>query len=259
MTRLTCLLVFAFSSFWATAQSGSQPVVPTPQEDYSLDHDRWAELVEPLNYDGDAEEETPATESGLRETDSGRQEPREDRSENWLDKLLGQPWVSALSRLLLLLGAASLLFFLVRALLSNEWGRRKKKRPPVGQPLGGLDIDLQDVEENPEYYDLRTLITRAEENGDLALAFRLHYILALRNLAEGNWIRRKRGKSNHDYLRETKGTPFYPAMHNLTALFDRFFYGGYRISEADYEQARIDFREFQQRIELSETTRSTRP
>jgi hypothetical protein len=155
----------------------------------------------------------------------------------------------------LLIGAVSILFFLIRALLSNAEGSRKQKkgRPEKIPDVPG--IDLQDVEANPEAYDLAALIEQAEKNGDFALALRLQFISTLRSLASRTWIQRQRGKSNRQYLLEMEDTPLYPALKKLTAQFEKVFYGGYGINESKYEQARIDFHEFQQRVELSDPSK----
>lgn len=95
-----------------------------------------------------------------------------------------------------------------------------------------------DVAESPFTDDLADRLADAEARGDLRLATRLGYLLALRRLADRDLIRWLPEKTNTHYLHELPAGPARDAFAALTRQFELAWYGEVVPTAAEYAAAR---------------------
>jgi len=68
-------------------------------------------------------------------------------------------------------------------------------------------------------------LKNALDNGEYAVAIRLHYLQILNELNRHNFIRWKKDKTNADYIRELKSLEFHNDFRQLTRRFERAWFG----------------------------------
>jgi len=167
--------------------------------------------------------------------------PRRQRQVSPQLQYLGNLLVKAL----IIAGGALVLFLLLRGLLGIELAPRNRKiRKDI---IPGIDLDK--IEENLEEADLETYILHAENAGQYTLALRLLYLALLRQLAAAGLIRWKKGKTNQDYERELRSSDHAAAFRQLTAIFERIWYGEMQLEVGAYQSLAPRFREATGRIQ----------
>lgn len=195
------------------------------QEDISersFDEDKWQAIVNDIDYSKDlkpdkAEEETEET---------------EEVDWNWRSPIqFGEGFGRALSIALLSILGIVLLVLLLRFLLV----------PPKNRKLDlseDLEISVEEVAENLETHDPRSLLEQAIDAKEYRLAVRLYYLKIIRELSLKEQIRWQRDKTNSQYLKEMRQHPLLDEFAEMTLLFERIWYGNRTIGMTDFELLR---------------------
>jgi hypothetical protein len=111
-------------------------------------------------------------------------------------------------------------------------------------------VDIEEIEEDRlSFKETDSLLTRAEKNGQFAIAVRLQYLAVLKRLHEMELIRFKKDKVNRLYLLETADTPFGEAFGQLTSDYERNWYGDYPIDRLSYRLIARKFTDFRSRLD----------
>lgn len=122
----------------------------------------------------------------------------------------------------------------LRGLLFNQSARRS--------------VASGDLEENIHALDFDALLAEAIARQQYGRAVRLHYLKVLKQLTDRDLISWRINKTNHDYERELRRPDLLPDFRHLTFLFEYICYGDFPVSQAEFEQARAEFRQFEQKI-----------
>lgn len=135
------------------------------------------------------------------------------------------------------------LFFLIRSLLGLNNPKNK-----IVKPILSVE-ELEQLEDNLHQADLEDFIQRALAQGNYALAIRLYYLAILKALSLQHLITWKKDKTNRDYLREMNHSPMAADFSNITAIFERIWYGNINLQQQDFEQVAPKFKMFINKIE----------
>ncbi len=202
--------MLGFGSLYA--QNTASPVFPA---------DRHEELMDGLDYSKDKKEE---------------EEEEEENLDDWWDSLSGyENWSIDLSDgttliiLLLLLGS---LGYLIYRMLGDVEMRKRTK----GEDEEQDEINISEIEEEQlvaEGVSL-TLLQRAENAGQFDVAVRLLYIQLLKELQDGGLIKYRRDFSNRDYQNQLRRSTFLADFRDVTADYERYWYGKYPIERLSY-------------------------
>ncbi|MBX0290742.1 DUF4129 domain-containing protein [Hymenobacter sp. HSC-4F20] len=132
---------------------------------------------------------------------------------------------------------AAFLYVVLRLLRLDLTGlfRRSGSVAPLpydtaGEQIYGVDFD--------------SALAEAEAAGNYRLAVRLGYLLSLRHLTERGLIRWQPDKTNHEYLHELRGTPWFTEFQELTRQFEYVWYGETLLTAPAYpalREARLHF------------------
>ncbi|MDC8003532.1 hypothetical protein POV27_05685 [Aureisphaera galaxeae] len=95
--------------------------------------------------------------------------------------------------------------------------------------------------ENIGQIDIRSLIQKAEQDGDYRLAIRYYYILVLKTLSINNFIKLEDDKTNEEYYDEIKSQPFSKGFSYTSYLYNYIWYGEFPINESQYGKAKGNF------------------
>lgn len=98
-------------------------------------------------------------------------------------------------------------------------------------------------EENIHEIEFDKDIRDAEKDGDYRRAIRLHFLKMLKNLSDAELIYWDPNKTNHQYLYELKGTNIYSPFVNCVNIFDRVWYGEWKIDQSFYIANKSTFEE----------------
>ncbi len=228
---------------WSGQLAGQEELLPAEQyrrepiERHDLDREMWQEVTRDLNYFDDKDSKS-RDEASDRQGPMGNEEekppPKDRQVSPWLRQL-----GSILIKILIIAGAGLFLFLLLKGLLGLELAPRNRKIKNENTP----EIDFDSIEENLEEADLESFIRQAEETGQYAQALRLQYLALLQHLAEAGLIRWKKGKTNHDYERELLAAGLAGTFRELTAIFERIWYGEAILRADSYRRLAPRFRE----------------
>ena len=212
--RLVLMLVAGLGLPPLFGQQAASPVFPA---------DRHGELMEELEFTKDKEE------------DEDEEEAEED-FDSWWDSLSGyENWNIDLSSgttiviLALLLGGLGYLIYL----MLGDVDMRKRTR---GEEEEQDKINISEIEEEQlvaEGVSL-TLLQRAENAGQFDVAVRLLYIQLLKELQDGGLIKYRRDFSNRDYQNQLRRSKFLNDFRDVTADYERYWYGKYPIERLSY-------------------------
>lgn len=118
----------------------------------------------------------------------------------------------------------------------------------VKKPIEGASRTInyvQDIDPTTvQLSELEIKIVEAESENDYRIAVRYYFIWVLKELSDSNSITWKKKKTNHHYLSETLGKPFYLGFHKIVNLFEYIWYGKYILSEKEYAVVKKDFLQF---------------
>lgn len=108
--------------------------------------------------------------------------------------------------------------------------------------IDGLeDIQEENLHSAAEYEEK---IRAAIEAKDIRQAIRWWYLYTLFQLAGKQVITPSREKTNNDYLRSMRNTPYYKMFSTLTLDYEYIWYGGFEVSEDNFREMNRQFREF---------------
>jgi hypothetical protein len=128
-----------------------------------------------------------------------------------------------------------LVAFLIYKLFVNAQRDGKKVTP--------LSLEEQSPTEIP-LTELERLLQEALSKGDFRGAIRIYFIFIIRDLAQKNWIRWEKDKTNFQYLREMSGKAEYNEFNRSVSYFEIIWYGKREIDKNTFEQIRPDFTRF---------------
>ena len=92
--------------------------------------------------------------------------------------------------------------------------------------------------------ELERLLQEALAKGDYRAAVRIYFIFIIRDLAQKNWIRWEKDKTNFQYLREMSGKAEYTDFNRSVSYFEIIWYGKREIDRATFEKIKPDFTRF---------------
>lgn len=210
--RFGVLIVVGLGLNPLAGQGAASPVFPT---------ERHEELMEDLDYSKTEQEE---------------EEEVEEDPDNWLDGLGNyENWTIDLSDnatlvifLLLLAG----LGYLIYRMLGDVNMRKRTK----GEEEEQDEINISEIEEEQLVAGgvSLTLLQRAENAGQFDVAVRLLYIQLLKELQDGGLIKYRRDFSNRDYQNQLRSSAFLNDFRDVTADYERYWYGKYPIERLSY-------------------------
>lgn len=114
----------------------------------------------------------------------------------------------------------------------------------LGRRSARADLPYSLESENIHAISFDEEIQAALENGQYRLAARLHYLQALKHLADAGLIDWKPDKTNHAYVGELQNAALRPDFEALTDDFERIWYGGFPLDAGQFGALRNRFEKF---------------
>lgn len=169
-----------------------------------------------------------------------------ERLWNWLYAAVIEPALrhvpAALVNLILYLAvAAAIIFAIVKLFTSQKQGGFSRGSPRR------LDDALQ--EGGIEQVDLRAWLYEALAGRRYREAVRIHFLIALQDLAAVGLIEWAPEKTNRQYATELEGTPVRDPFVSFAALFERAWYGDAPTGEREVEAASRGVAEVQEHLD----------
>lgn len=212
-----------------------------------------------LRYDRDSKIEVRMpTEQSVEEFKNNRhfQYDQKIRSQNtWWDRLKYKFWqwffklfsnngVYPYIRYLIIIIAA--IFIVVKLMQTNL-------RSVFYRPKKRLKIEHKELIEDITKIDLNKLRTDAEKKGNFRLAIRYNFLATLKILKDLQMIDWKIDKTNRDYVVELckemlKNTEIKEKFEELSSVFEHVWYGNFEVSEAEYQNYKTKFNDFQKKL-----------
>ena len=176
----------------------------------------------------------------LQYHDIKKEKPRDMR---WLDRFMDKLIASLgllriIIMVLLLAGLGLLLYWFMK---SN--GISFFRKPPV---VKGLEEIQEEALQSAQEYEEK--IKAAVAANDRRQAIRWWYLFTLFQLAGREMIVAGREKTNNDYLRNMRGSPYYKIFATLTLDYEYIWYGGFEVSEENFRNIDQEFRNFNNAI-----------
>lgn len=140
--------------------------------------------------------------------------------------------------LLLLAGLGFLVYWFMK---SNGIGFFRK--PKLIEGL--TEVHEEELHSAQEYEEK---IKAAIAAGETRQAIRWWYLYTLFQLAGRELIVPGREKTNNDYLRSMRSTPYYKKFATLTLDYEYIWYGGFDVSEEIFRNINQEFRDFNNTI-----------
>lgn len=100
-----------------------------------------------------------------------------------------------------------------------------------------------------EAADYRIRISEASQAGNLKEAIRWWYLYTLYNLNYKKFITLSEEKTNNEYIKNLRSTPYYKQFVSLTLNYEYIWYGGFTIDDKRFQHIRQSFSDFNQIIE----------
>ena len=248
MKILFRLVLILFVLFGATVHAQSDSITEEAVE---------IEYPDSTEYDFDYHKEYEADTVNLqpREFDEAKvQELRENEDFNYLEtptvgeslwsrfwrwlfgflaNLFGKMATTDWGNLLLYLLALGVLVIIVMAVLKVDAFR----------VLSGSNSGVTKgvFHENIHEMNFEELLQEAIAKRDFRNAVRLVFLQSLKILSDKQHINWQAGKTNHDYLDEVQATDVKQGLGQLSYYFDYAWYGGFSISENQYQRVKTIF------------------
>lgn len=156
----------------------------------------------------------------------------ESRSVGFLEWLFFNPFIKILMYILL---AAVLLFAVYKIIVNNNLFYRGAKKK---QTEAAIDEDVE-IET-----DLESKIAKAIQTKEYRKAIRYLYVKSLREMDQKNLIRYHAQATNYDYLAQVSEFRFAGTFSFLTQVYDYVWYGGFEISDEQFDKVLKDFNDF---------------
>lgn len=109
-------------------------------------------------------------------------------------------------------------------------------------------LAFNENEENIHELNFEGLIAEAVSSQQYGKAIRLFYLKTLKQLTDRKLIDWRINKTNYDYVQELANKELAPSFRSLTSLFEYIYYGDFHITQADFEQARSAFIQFEEQL-----------
>ena len=167
--------------------------------------------------------------------------PEQPKHMPWLEKFLAAMFnsISAIRFVIMFLLIAGLGFLLYRYMKVNGIFKKPKL-------IDGLtEIQEEELQSREEYEEK---IKAAIAAGDTRQAIRWWYLYTLFQLAGRQMIVAGREKTNNDYLRSMRSSPYYKKFAALTLDYEYIWYGGFEVSESNFRDINQEFRDFNNAI-----------
>lgn len=159
----------------------------------------------------------------------------------WLERFLAAMFnsISAIRFVIMFLLLAGLGFLLYRYMKMNGIFQKPKL-------IDGLtEIQEEELHSGDEYEEkIKTAIAA----GETRQAIRWWYLYTLFQLAGRQMIVPGREKTNNDYLRSMRSSPYYKKFATLTLDYEYIWYGGFEVSEDNFRNINQEFRDFNNAI-----------
>jgi hypothetical protein len=104
-----------------------------------------------------------------------------------------------------------------------------------------LNNEISVFEEDIHALDPDQLINDSIQKKQYRLAVRWLYIKLLKTLSSRELIDWEINKTNSDYARELKNTPYFEPFTRLTFVFEYIWYGEFELLAAGFENYRVEF------------------
>jgi hypothetical protein len=214
--------------------------VTVPQVDAdTADYEEEAAYYEMRHVSDSLVKELKANEK-LQYYDVKKETPK---SSGWLEQLMLALFksIAAIRIIIMILLLAGLGYLLYRFMKAN--GMSVFRKPKL---IDGLDaIQEEELHSGAAYQEK---IKEAIAAGDMRQAIRWWYLYTLFQLAAHQMIVAGREKTNNDYLRNMRSSPYYKKFAALTLDYEYIWYGGFEVSEDNFRNMNQEFRDFNNAI-----------
>lgn len=156
-----------------------------------------------------------------------------ERFKRWLGMMLSRLLETVVSanwfNMLLVVLAVVAAVYIVMRLLHVDALKIFYSGKNAAIPYGVLDEDIHTM-------NFEQLISNALQRKEYRLAIRLHFLQALKLLADKHYIMWQPGKTNHDYLEELESKNLQAGFNELNFYFEYAWYGNFAINETLYRK-----------------------
>lgn len=149
--------------------------------------------------------------------------------------------IAAIRIVIMLLLLAGLGFLVYWYMKTN--GMSFFRKPKLIEGL--TDVQEEELQSATAYQEK---IKAAIAAGDTRMAIRWWYLYTLFQLAGREMIVAGREKTNNDYLRSMRSSPYYKKFATLTLDYEYIWYGGFEVSEDNFRSINQEFRDFNNAI-----------
>ncbi len=101
--------------------------------------------------------------------------------------------------------------------------------------IDDLHSMLAEVEENLPEADVQTPLQRAIKEENFNVATRLYYLLLIQKLAEKNYIKWSKEKTNREYAAELRGIHFIEHFRQVTHIYEKAWFGKESVTQQSFE------------------------
>lgn len=165
-----------------------------------------------------------------------KREDSESKSIGFLEWLFYNRGVKIFMYILL---AAVLLFAIYNIIVNNNLFYRGAKKK-TAETAVEEEIEMET--------DLESKIAKAMQAKDYRKAVRYLYVKSLRELDQKNLIRYHAQATNYDYITQVSEFKFAGKFSFLTQIYDYVWYGGFEMSDGQFEKVLKDFNDFYKEI-----------
>jgi preprotein translocase subunit SecG len=148
---------------------------------------------------------------------------------------VGDFW-SGFFKLLFIAMTIIILAFIIANMVGAEgWALAPSNKKIKSQ--AAIPITLENIEERIHESDLDRYLREALEKENYPMAVRLYYLAIIKELSLKKWIKWKKDKTNRDYIRELSTTDWYSNFRNVTAMFEKVWYGKQKLGGIDFRSS----------------------
>lgn len=217
------LLLLGFSTPLLAQEADVAPRLPdAPTERKSFDRKTWRKATRGLDY----------TVKKRRQQRGRAEQPKEQKPKNENSRTL-----------FIILGIilTAVIIALMIAAITGHLGPKNKK-------VSGMQVSVEDIEENIFESDLQRYIQQALETENYRRAIRLYFLEILKELALQKKIKWKKEKTNRIYFYELQASGMAKEFDRLSLIFDRVRYGQTPIGSSDFEAVAPEFKTFLRKL-----------
>jgi hypothetical protein len=206
----------------AQAPTPPPPVLPVATRPVAAE--RWADAAAGLDYSKDRPK-PPKPE----------RQPRTPTPSNVNWDGMGQFLGNLLQTLLVIIAIVGIAIGIYR-MLQEPRNRR------ILRAQDGVEITEANLDQYLHETDLDRFLRAALANGNYALAIRLYYLQAIKDLSGHGNIKWAKEKTNRDYLREMRNHPQHDHFRSATHTFERVWYGNEGLSADEFARLEPQFK-----------------